>query len=721
MKPLGDDAAVPAPAPQPAAQHPPAQQAATAAPHSCPTGTPQAELDSDLEDLFDDISLQLLARLRLGGQRTAEPALAAALPCATPPPPQPQLRPPQAAGAGVLEAGRRALQEAAAEPEMPVVWRGSGSVTMPSAAAALQQSGLNSSAARQQQLERLRPSLDAPAQAAGSGGRTEVLSTSGERRAELVLTRPPCQQAAEPPAASATPPRSASAAGRRAVLPVQPGSPYSSGGTTAAARLAVLLLQPERHDGQRSSSRQQLVGSLPAPVSLGAHGGLTHPSSSLPGAAASSVAGRLAHCPAPVTSSTTPAAGGLACGAAVGSSSSSNSSNSGSSWQAAGAAVPPSQAGDILAEWRARRQQQAQQAQQGSSLGDRYSRFLSLRQPEPAAVAVSAPPPPALGGDSRAGAGVTMSSRLHRLPVTAAAMANGSTSGSGYATSDMLGSQQASTPDDGDILARWRARRRQQAQAGGSGGAVDLTPLLTLRMPGGAARHTVLSKPPADVEQPKPPVPPEPQRAAAGGAVMPAQATSSGAGLQQYGLAAHLPHSAAAWRSSGSMGSSPSRGAVWHSVQQLSPKLSPAVGQACSALTAPQTVRRSIVEQPAAPAALVADEVGSKSSGQAAELWPLSLPLPDTAAQDAAASELALALPASGAAASAAEEREQARSLQPSRPASTASSGRATPLSSLALTRYSLLLDWGRVQFGVIFCTCFLCPCVCPCAGILSA
>ena len=692
MKPLGSGAALPAPAPQPAAQHPPAQQPATAAPASCTTGTPQVELDSDLEDLFDDVSLQLLARLRLGSQQTAKPALTASLPGATLPP-QLQLQPPQAAGAGMLEAGRRVLQEAAAEPEMPVVWRGSCAVTMP--ASALQQPGLNSSAARQPQLERLRPSLGAPALARCSTSRTAVLSTSDERRAELVLTRPPCRQVAEPPAASATPPRSATAAVCHAVLPAQPSSPYSSGGTTPAARLAALLAQPEQHGDQRSSSRQQLAGALPAPTSLGTLWGLAHPSSSLSVAAAKSVAGRLAHSLTAVVGGNTPAAGGVACGAAVGGS-------RGSSGQAAGAAMPPAQAGDILAEWRARRQQQAQQAQQGSSWGDRYSRFLSLRQPEPAAAAAAAAPqPPALLGDSRAGAGDPMSRRLRRPPVTAAAMANGSNISSSSATCGTLGSPPASAPDDGDILARWRARRWHQAQASGSGGAVDLTPLLTLRMPGAAANPAVQSKPPADIDQPTPPVPPEPQHAAAGGAVMPAQATCCGRGLQQLGLAAHLSHSAAAWRSS-SMCSSPGQAAMQHSVQQLSPKLSPAVEQAVCTLTAPPAVRRSVVEQPAAPAAPMASEVGSKSSGQTAELWPLALPLLDTAAQDVAACELTLALPASGAAASAAEEHEQASSLQPSRPASVASSGRATPLSSLALTRYSLLLDWGWVQFGVI-------------------
>lgn len=732
----------------PALQHPPPPQAAAAAaaqaaPTAC-TASCEPEPDSDLEDLFDDVSLDLLARLRLGGQRAALPAAPAVLPSGTP---MLQLQQ-QAAGADVLAAARRALHEAAAEPEMPVLRHGTCAITAHAAAVPLDagtaapaaQGGVaHSAAAMQQQLERLRSSLSAapslplpppPAvQPGGSAGRSASVSPGGERRAELVLTRPPSRQAAElPPAMPA-----AQASGSRAVvsaafLAAPPTSPYSSSGATPAARLAALLVQPAGqppalpalHPGHAPlqlsrpaalgqpgwpdhgySSAQQLVPAPPAPgmLSLGAQPALIRHAAVGTAPAAGS---RAAVARAP----TAPVATMRHSSAAVGSST--------TTWRAGGLPAPPGQAGDILAEWRARRQQLTHGhgqpvQQQGSSLADRYSHLLSLRQPEGAAAprlgAAAAAAAAGAAGRQAGPEALQLGGRLGRPHAAAAAGTTSSSSSNGGARPSL----QMTEPEGGDILARWRARRRQQAQAGCGSGADDLTPLLTLRMPGAAAHHAVVPRrPPAGAECHAAGTSPVRQPAAGNEHGWPREAGgSSGESVGQLVLAAP-PLPPVAVRSSSSTcseshtGPPPARPSSNIGPTQVQPslQLSSAVPAPAGAPAVLRSVGTTVAEQLSATVALAAvpqqllQGTGCRAAEQAADpreavasSQPAAEPPQSKLAAAAVSAELALVLPA----APAADECEPAICQQPSRPPSAASSGRATPLSSLALTRYSLL------------------------------
>ena len=497
--------------------------------------------------------------------------------------------------------------------------------------------------------------------------------------AELVLTRPPSRQAvglnlppAAPASAGALGSSSAGSRARRAAMAAHCSSPYSSGGDTPAARLVALLLQPAERaaapqlllhtsgqgppdsaTGPPASAVSQLGAALAAAPASGRYTPMPHVAPCSQGAAAASPAagGR----PAPAGST---AFAGAALHAAPASRS--------VSW-AEGVLAAPASSGDILAEWRARRQRQAQPqvpqaGLQGSSLADKYSRFLSLRMQPPHSAAPG--PQAAPEGHSRAAA-LPAHGALGRPPAAPA----------GSAIADLPGA----SPDDGDILARWRARRRQQqAQAGGGPRAEDLTPLLTLRLPGAserqAAEPAVRGRLTAGVERPAsgtasssqgvrqlslpaPLCPPAPSCT-----LQPEQADVPPASilLELQPVAAACPSLGATTVPSADLGSSeaaidmrpPAR-----AVPAAEPELQP-VQPEC---------------QPAEPAG----EPSQPGSGS----QPAELHQPAAAAADATV--LALVLPA----APLAPQCSSPGSRQASRPPSAPSSGRATPMSALALSR----------------------------------
>lgn len=124
--------------------------------------------------------------------------------------------------------------------------------------------------------------------------------------------------------------------------------------------------------------------------------------------------------------------------------------------------------GDILEAWRSRRRQAAQALQQpmaapSLSTAERYSRYLAAQQQQ--AACQQQPPAAAHGGgmqQRKAAAGLAPSSALHssRLPLQPAR-------GPQAAWGGPIGSQPAAD-GSGDILERWRARRRQMAAARGA-------------------------------------------------------------------------------------------------------------------------------------------------------------------------------------------------------------------------------------------------------------
>lgn len=589
-----------------------------------------AEADSDPEDWLDDISLSLLARLRLGGSGAATPAAVAAaagVPAAAPPQAVASLPP---SSSEVTSAARRVLVEAAAEAEMPEL------ACRPGLASPADADLQSSAAAMHQRLEQLRASLRSPcghapaarptlAGSPAAQGPAHVLPPAAAaafqepRRqrlaaAELVVTRPPSR------AAAAAPPSLGSASEQRQ-------RPYSSGGATAEARLAALLSQP---------ASQPYAGALQLdwahPVSAGV--GHSYASST-----------SLAR-PPPLPPPQLPPWG---CPTARPPLSPQPPCSTNSTAMAAAAAAAGCSGGDILEAWRRRRQAAAGQAGlagASSSLADKYSRYLSLQQQGP-------PPQP----PSYATAQVTPAAAASTAAVAAGLQGSGSSTGPRPAT--VTPASSASQQPEGDILERWRARRRaQQASGSASASASVLAPTL--------ASLLTLQAPP-----PPPAVAAPPSTGAAGGRPVAAGAAAEPepcAAAQQAGVqdaepepVKHLP---------------PAPPAHKPPLQPPPPALQQPEEPAPALPMQPEPAQQPQQRCPADVECAVEPALGTS-------------PSQDGPAESSADSQLALALRQSASELEAAGEPCPGPRL-PSRTASAASSGRATPLSSLAYDRWVL-------------------------------
>ena len=666
-------ASKPPPPPPPQTAQPLQQEQHTTAAPAVP-GRGADELDSDLEDLFDDISLSLLARLRLGGSpqqrqagtlRQPDPAGAAQA---------------QGRAAQVLGSARQALREAAADAEMP-----------PPAAHGQVAAGSDltvATATMQLRLEQLRASLSSPGTSAPQplpptgldmtdgvhqtqpAAVAAVAVTAEPRRqrlaaAELVVTRPPkpatrdfvAVPAQYAPAAALGP--SWPSLHHHAVPQQQQcsssSSLYSSSGCSAAARLAALLPQPQ----QQTSSPAPASHRPQAQSSMGEH--------AFSSSVLRSERGSRPLLPPPVLDSR-----GLpprAC----------------SRDPAALVATPAAeQPGDILEAWRSRRREA-----QAGQLADKYGRYLSLQQlpapapdQEPAHVYAAGAPLPSTarlrgdwaGGAPCAPAVVGLSHQQRHLDQQQ------------QQASSVVGSSSPPADGGGDILERWRARRRQQQQQQGSIAAratADYGSLLTLSLPGSAPAPP--SQAPALPARSTMHILPGPQQVAAAVAGLPpavAEAAAEAAQGDQADCASSRITAAASMAHSGKA-TQPSAVAAGGSAALL------ADAQEAGAAVAPLAAA-------VAPAPLALGIAGSCSS-HLALLTP-----PELSAAD---SEQAAAGHASSAAAEAAAAESSAPSRQPSRPASTTStcSGRATPRSSLALDRCAALhwlwLHWLRCSW----------------------
>lgn len=424
--------------------------AAAAEPRPPPLPQPDSELDSDPDELWDDINLSLLARLRLGGQGAA--ALDPPRPAAT--------------TADVHAAARQAIREVATDAEMSA---------LPCSTVAQQQrpaSGSDLSAAAaavHERLEQLRSSLRSPCCSAQllpqpPAGLAQVAAGAElpwRRRVEagdLVVTRPP-SRAATVPAAPAFDLHTQNqqqqwqycstgdtAAGRLAALMLQSDSPLSAppplprGSSSGSGAFTATRLQPQQHCSGCSSPRH-----VPPPI--------CRPTPALPPpayhstAALAATAGRLWAAPASVSAAARPPAG------------------------------IPASGGDILAEWRRRRQAQPGQPEAGR-LADKYSRFLSLRQEQPELA--TSPVPSVQRSEQR----LLPCALLPGAPGSTASRLPGGRGQQGTLHGGVAIETAAAAPQRDDILERWRARRRQQGQAASSG--PDLSALLTLRPPSAA-------------------------------------------------------------------------------------------------------------------------------------------------------------------------------------------------------------------------------------------
>lgn len=611
----GADAAPVAPvaAAAPPLPLPPQPPAALAAPSSY--GEPELEL----EDLFDDATLSLLARLRLGDQRSPGGA------------PQPvQLR----TSADVHAAAQRALQEAAADPEMPLLARRAAPAAAATPATACGDLG-SSAVAMQQRLEQLRASLRSPvppplllphqqpAQA--------LFGTTEPRRqrlaaAEVVVTCPPSRRAAGTVLTAGE--WGAGAEQAAPLLGTSHSPPYSSSGSAPGVRLAALLLQPE------PPACAPAAGVFSGPDASRAGGQQLPPALAVPPLASrSGDPQRLAPPPGPQLPLGYGAATSTAAAHSI-------------------APLPPAQGSsiDILEAFRSRRRQQAAAAQ-AASLADKYSRYLSLQQHAPPqqhtqqGAPASTPPPP---------------HRVHRQPPPAPpGAASWAPAGGGCAGAQLQppASSPGQSGDAGDILAAWRARRRQRAQQGAPSSTADFSSLLTLRPP---AALPAASQPAAVL--PSSTSLAEPQRL----------------GLQPSGLFGipQLP-----------LG------------QPAAAALPVDAQQACTAAGPPAGAMQRGVGNAAAALALPLPTASAELSCQLPEQATQPAPLSGSCAAAVADAEgeqeqeappgppgeLALAL-YTGAAATSVDE---APSRQPSRPGSTASSARATPCSTLALDRWA--------------------------------
>ncbi|KAL4425348.1 hypothetical protein ABPG75_009364 [Micractinium tetrahymenae] len=374
------------------------------------------DLDDSLEDLFDEASLSLLARLRLGStqrggmlpaaQDSSQPVLSAHSSARA-----------AAHTARVHDAARQALRQAAGDEELPeqqmLAARAASAMQVASSSMEHQ---AESAAEVQQRLEHLRSTLRSPCvpvqpQSAGASAVKPAGATSSPdsvvvcwpsgalglqpppRRlaaGELVLTRAPCTAAAATAAAAAPAALTGYSTGLQSELALLQHSPRrsstsyvsrnsgsSAGG--AAARLAALL-------GQPAEQRQTAAAH---PIALGA--GRVQPWASLllpwhqsngsaedcschglrPGAKLQTAAGGPAM--GAGTAALMPAVPPQLAAAAAAVPAAHAPLPPGSA--AAGSPAAGGSGGDILEAWRSRRR-----AAQAQPLADKYARFLMLQQ-----------------------------------------------------------------------------------------------------------------------------------------------------------------------------------------------------------------------------------------------------------------------------------------------------------------------------------------------------
>ena len=477
--------------------------------------TRQGSLDSSMEDLFDAVSLSLLAPLRLGSSsRQASPAqqpkqqwqqqLVAALSPAVYSFSSPCMAAPLSSE--LHAAARQALRQAAAEPEMPLM--------LPPGHVASRQ--LEPCAADlQQRLDELRRSLATPrSKCAAAGGAPRHSMRGGpsagdagtpRRRlaGELVMTRSPSAAASGPEGALIA--QQPSSAHSRLAAGAGGGSAGGGSDRAAAERLAALLgwSEPAGRGLQATLCVSSGSAAVPhgVPTLLPPH---LQPSVAVSGSWQAAVA----------TTAPRPAAVIFTPPRALQQQRSASTPappNAVTSTATQPAAVAGG-SGDILEAWRSRRQ-----AAQAPQLAEKYSRYLSLQQGGSLLAAQQG----ALAAAPAAVAAVPAAG--HRsLPAARRAVAHTEYVGSAARRLVHFEQQQqqqqslprtvtpvqqkqkpqqqwqheqqpALDPEPSDILERWRARRRQQGQT--SSGGADYGALLTLQPPGSLLEP----RPPAEV------------------------------------------------------------------------------------------------------------------------------------------------------------------------------------------------------------------------------
>lgn len=684
-----------------------------------------AEVDSDPEDLFDDISLGLLARLRLGGAPVAAMAGEGA-------------RQPEDVGC----TARKALREAAADAEMsPPGWQlGAGQdhcccllqlqqqqqpsaqdlVQLPVSPRGATGNLQTATAAMQERLEQLRCALRSPepaglppsasqslnraaqpgqertcwhlssanVAAAGPGPAATAAAAEPRRQrlaaGELVVTRAPSRPAIAQSLAS----KGAERAMPERLHAAQPPSSSAcsdSGGGSPSARLAALLTQRHQAHMQPTLHPAAHGSSWPAPAAASRSMSLEHHCGAAAVEATSQAAG-LAHPSAsqPPNWLTAQASRGAAAGAMPPTPARGLILAPATSKAAAGVAAE----GDILEAWRRRRQAQPGQ------LADKYSRYLSL-QPQPQQH--RAPPAseraalwqPEAAQLRSASAGSTCELAVvppQSFAAPLAAAATGTRSSAGQADGS-----------GGDILERWRARRRQQAVSRGA--ATDYSSLLTLRVP---SSSPALARPPLPASSPSRSsasatlaslqqmgVPPAGQQQPSGMArecltprLDSIPPTSASQGSPQHMQAGYRPEQPVCppCASQEPTGSSRASGPAAAAVAAPIPAL-PGMALQCAAAAATEKCRPQVaLHEPSDPsrpgAQLHAAQPGAAAEAAQAGTSNVEKDMPQ-AEQDTALAEADASVAASS----------ECKPKQPSRPPSAASSGWATPRSGTAVGR----------------------------------